>query len=103
MKLIRKPKKSSTTNTWVTPEMFGKAGKGTVTLLGPMRASNSQYGESIDFDVKVNGSKCSWTVKYDTPNYSKLHDRFGNEEGEWKGPVQVEVKKHMGKKYIAVI
>lgn len=104
--LIRKPEKSSGSidyNPWLTPEVFAKSGKGTVNLLGTMRAGNSQFGEGIILDVKVNGSIFSWTVKYSSPNYSRLHERFGNSEKNWKGPVKVEVKEYMGKKYIAVV
>ena len=106
MRLIRKPEKSSGStdyNPWLTPGAFGKSGRGTVNLLGTMRESNSQFGEGIVLDVKANGSKFSWTVKYSSGNYSKLHERFGNSEEEWKGPVKVEVKEYRGKKYIAVV
>ena len=106
MKLLRKPKKvegSSAFHPWLTPEVLGKSGKGTVALLGTMRPSNSEYGEGIVLDVKVGGSLYSWTVRYDTPNYSKLYERFGVSEKNWKGPVKVEVKEHKGKEYIAVV
>jgi hypothetical protein len=106
MGLIRKPENgtgSTDFNPWLTPEVFGKSGKGTVNLLGTMRASNSQFGEGIILDVKVNGSMFSWTAKYSTVNYSKLYKQFGGSEKKWKGPVNVEVKEHMGKKYIAVV
>jgi hypothetical protein len=101
MGLIRKPRKDK--GKWLTPEEFGESGKGTVTLLGTMRASSSQFGEGIVLDVKANGSMRSWTVKYTTPNYSRLHEKFGDSESNWKGPVKVEVKEHLGKKYIAVV
>lgn len=54
--LIRKPEKSegSDFHPWLTPEAFGKSGKGTVNLLGTMRASNSEFGEGIVLDVKTN-------------------------------------------------
>jgi len=106
MKLIRKPENNNSStdyHPWLTPEVFGKSGKGVVNLLGTMRPSNSQFGDGIVLDVKVNGSTFSWTVKYSSRNYSKLHKRFGNSENKWKGPVKVEVKEHMGKKYIAVV
>jgi hypothetical protein len=104
--LIRKPANENGSTDyypWLTPEVFGKSGKGTVTLLGTMRAGNSQFGESIIFDVKVNGSMFSWTVKYSTGNYSRLHKKFGDTESNWKGPVKVEVKEYLGNKYIAVV
>jgi hypothetical protein len=104
--LIRKPANengSTDYNPWLTPEVFGKSGKGTVTLVGTMRAGNSQFGESIILDVKVNGSMFSWTVKYSSGNYSRLHKKFGDTEGNWKGPVKVEVKEYLGNKYIAVV
>jgi hypothetical protein len=106
MRLIRKPEKSNGSNDynpWLTPEVFGKSAKGTVNLLGTMRASNSEFGEGIVLDVKINGSMYSWTVKYASPNYSRLHKRFGDSEKKWKGPVKVEVKEHRGKEYIAVV
>ena len=105
MQLIRKPENSSSSTDykpWLTPEVFEKSGKGTVNLLGTMRASNSQFGEGIILDVKANGSMYSWTVKYSSVNYSRLHKRFGDSEKKWKGLVKVEVKDYMGKKYIAV-
>ena len=104
--LIRKPENDNGSTDyppWLTPEVFGKSGKGTVILLGTMRASNSQFGEGIVLDVKVNGSMFSWTVKYSSPNYSRLHKSFGDSEEKWKGPVKVEVKECRGKKYIAVV
>jgi hypothetical protein len=103
--LIRKPEHdngSTDYHPWLKPKVVGKSGKGTVILLGTMRASSSQFGEGIILDAKVNGSMYSWTVKYSSGNYSKLHKRFGDSEKKWKGPVKVEVKDYMGKKYIAV-
>ena len=104
--LIRKPEKDNSSTDyypWLTPEVFGKSGKGTVILLGTIRASNSQFGDGIILDVKVNGSMYSWTVKYSSSNYSRLHKRFGDAEKKWKGPVKVEVKDYMGKKYTAIV
>jgi hypothetical protein len=104
--LIRTPGKregSSDYHPWLTPEALGKSGKGTVNLVGTMRASDSEFGEGIVLDVKGNGSMYAWTVKYDTPNYSKLYERFGVSEKNWKGAVKVEVKEHKGKEYIAVV
>jgi hypothetical protein len=104
--LIRKPGKSegsSDYHPWLTPEALGKSGKGTVNLVGTMRASTSEFGEGIVLDARVSGSMFSWTVKYFSPNYSKLYDRFGDSEKNWKGVVKVEVKEHKGKEYIAVV
>ena len=106
MGLLRKPDKSNGSNEynpWLTPDVFGKLAKGIVNLLGTMRASSSQFGEGIILDVKVNGYVYSWTVKYSSSNYSRLHKRFGDSEKKWKGPVKVEVKDYMGKKSIAVV
>ena len=106
MQLIRKPENTSAGTDyypWLTPGVFGKSGKGTVNLLGTMRASNSQYGKGIILDVQVNGSPFSWTVKYSGGNYSRLHKKFGDSENNWKGPVKVEVKEYSGNKYIAVV
>jgi hypothetical protein len=104
--LIRKPENangSTDFHPWLAPEVFGKSGKGTVILLGTMRPGNSQFGDGIILDVKANGSMYSWTVKYSSGNYSRLHKKFGNLDKEWKGPVKVEVKEYMGKQYIAVV
>jgi hypothetical protein len=68
----------------------------------PSFSSNSEFGEGIVLDVKLNGSMFSWTVKYSSPNYSRLHKRFGVSEKNWKGTVKVEVKEYRGKEYIAV-
>jgi hypothetical protein len=105
-KLIRKPKQSEGStelHPWLTPEALGKSRKGTVNLSGNMRASNSEFGEGIVLDGKVNGAMYSWTVRYETPNYLKLHERFGDSERNWKGAVKVEVKEHKGKGYIAIV
>lgn len=105
-RLIRKPERSEGSTEfypWLTPEILGKSGKATINLSGNMRASTSEYGEGIVLDVKVNGSLHAWTVRYDTPNYSRLHERFGDSEKNWKGAVKVEVKQHKGNEYIAVI
>jgi hypothetical protein len=106
MGLIRTPENSSGStdyHPWLTPEVFGKSGKGTVNLLGTMRASSSQFGEGIVLDVEVNGSRFSWTIKYSSRNYSLLHQRFGDSEKKWKGPVKVEVKEYLGKEYVAFV
>jgi len=106
MSLIREPEKGTDNtdyNPWLTPDVFGKSGKGAVILLGTMRASNSQFGEGIVLDVEVNRSPFSWTVKYSSRNYSRLHEIFGDSEKKWKGPVKVEVKEYMGKQYVAVV
>jgi hypothetical protein len=105
-RLIRKPEKSEGStahHAWLTPEALGKSGKGTIILSGNMRSSKSEFGEGIVLDVKVNGAIHAWTVRYDTPNYSKLHERFGDAEKNWKGAVKVEVKEHKGKEYVAVV
>jgi hypothetical protein len=104
MSLLRKPENGATDYApWLTPEVFGKSGKGTVNLVGTMRASSSQFGEGIVLDVEVGGSRFSWTVKYSSPNYTLLHQRFGNSENKWKGAVKVEVKEHKGKEFVAVV
>jgi|SRR6516164_2554127 len=106
MNLIRKPendKGKTDYHPWLKPEVFCKSGKGTVNLLGTMRASNSQYGKGIILDVQVNGSPFSWTVKYSGGNYSRLHKKFGDSENNWKGPVKVEVKEYLGNKYVAAV
>ena len=105
MSLIRKPENEGSTDyhPWLTPEVFGKSGKGTVNLLGTMRASNSQFGDGIILDVTANGSPFSWIVKYSSKNYSSLHKKFGDSEEKWKGPVKVEVKQYLGNNYIAVV
>jgi hypothetical protein len=106
MGLIRKRENGNSStdyNPWLTPEVFGKSGKGTVNLLGTMRASNSQFGEGIILDVEVSGSMYSLNVKYSSGNYSRLHKRFGDSEEKWKGPVKVEVKEYLGKEYVAVV
>ena len=104
--LIRKPANGNGSNDyhpWLTPKVFGKSGKGTVNLLGTMRASNSQFGEGIILDVKANGSMYSWTVKYSSASYFRLHKRFGDSEKKWKGPVKVEVREYLGRAYLAVV
>ena len=104
--LIRKPENengSTDYHPWLTPEVFGKSGKRTVTLLGTMRPGKSQFGDGIILDVKVNGLMFSWSVKYARGNYSKLYEKFGDSENNWKGSVKVEVQEYLGNKHIAVV
>jgi hypothetical protein len=90
-------------NPWFTPEVLGKSGKGTATILGHVRESTSQFGKGIIVDVKCNGDNYSWTIKFSSGNYERLHKRFGKNVDKWRGKVNVEIKEYMGKDYIAVV
>lgn len=90
-------------NPWLTAEHLGKSGKAGMTILGNDRESSSQYGAGVVVDVRVGNSEYSWTVKFSSGNYSRLHKQFGTPD-RWKGKkVNVEVKTHMGREYVAVV
>jgi hypothetical protein len=71
-----------------------------ITLLCGWRKSNSQFGEGIEVPCMLGGKRYTWTIKFDSGNYSRLYERFGN--GEWKGDVNVERKEYLGREYVAV-
>ena len=89
-------------NPWLTVEALGRSGKGSMTLLGNVRPSTSQFGKGIIVDVRLNGDDYSWTIKYSSGNYQRMFKRFGKDVKKWRGKVDVETKQYMGKDYIAV-
>jgi|SRR5262252_3253883 len=79
-----------------------KKGVTQITLLGGWRRSNSRFGEGMEVPCTVNGKRYTWTIKFDSGNYSRLYERFKGKE--WKGVVKVERKKHKsGNEYVAVV
>ena len=74
-----------------------------IKLLGEGRKSNSRFGNGIEVACKIGDENYIWTIKYDSPNYRRLYERFGSEITKWKGIVKVERKEHMGKEYVAVV
>lgn len=88
---------------WLTIENLGKKGTGVIKLLGNVRKSESEFGEGVVMDVSLNGDRFSWTIKFSSGNYARLHKRFGDSFAKWRGPVKVEVKQYMTKDYIAVV
>jgi len=74
-----------------------------ITVLGAMRESTSQFGKGIDAACKLGVQQFTWTIKYDSGNYSRLFNRFGGDAENWKGVVKVERKEYMGKQYVAVV
>lgn len=81
-----------------------KKGPNSLKLTGRVRTGlHSEFGEQIAVDVIFNGDPYTLAVKLASGNYARLFSRFGDEEKNWRGTVTVEVKKHLGKDYIAVI
>jgi hypothetical protein len=74
-----------------------------ITLLGAGQESNSQFGKGIDVACKIGNKAYTWTIKYQSGNYSRLFKRFGSEVENWKGVVKVERKEYMGNQYVAVV
>jgi hypothetical protein len=72
-----------------------------ITLLGDMRKSTSRFGEGIEVACTVGGKRYTWTIKFDSGNYSRLYERFGTKN--WKGVAKVERKEYMGHEYVAVV
>jgi len=72
-----------------------------ITLLGDMRKSTSRFGEGIEVACTAGGKSYTWTIKFDSGNYSRLYERFGTKS--WKGVVKVERKEYMGREYVAVV
>jgi len=82
---------------------ISKKGPTQITLLGEGRESSSRLGAGIEITCKIGSEKYAWTIRYDSPNYRRLYERFGSEITNWKGNVKVERKEHMGKEYVAVV
>jgi hypothetical protein len=78
-----------------------KKGITEITLLGDMRKSKSRFGEGIELACTVGGKLYTWTIKFESGNYSRLYERFGEED--WKGIVNVERKEYKGREYVAVV
>jgi len=74
-----------------------------ITLLASARESNSQFGKGIDIACKIGNQEYTWSVKYDSGNYSRLFERFGGDITNWKGGIKVERKEYMGNQYVAVM
>jgi hypothetical protein len=72
-----------------------------ISLLGDMRKSTSRFGEGIEIACTVGGKLYTWTIKFDSGNYTRLYERFGSKN--WKGVVKVERKEYMGHEYVAVV
>jgi hypothetical protein len=82
---------------------IGAEGVTKITLPGAARKSNSQFGEGIDVPCKIGSQEYTWTVKFHSPNYRILFERFGKELENWKGIVKVERKEYKGNEYVAVV
>jgi hypothetical protein len=80
---------------------ISKDGTTPITLLGDMRQSKSRFGDGIEVACMVGGKRFTWTIKFDSGNYTRLYERFGTKN--WKGVVNVERKEYMGREYIAVV
>ena len=74
-----------------------------ITLLGATRESTSQFGKGIEVACKIGSLQFTWTIKYDSGNYSRLFNRFGSDAEKWKGLVNVERKEYLGHEYVAVV
>jgi hypothetical protein len=72
-----------------------------ITLLGDMRKSKSRFGEGIEVACTVGGKRYTWTIRFDTGNYSRLYEHFGTKN--WKGIVKVKREEYMGREYVAVV
>jgi hypothetical protein len=86
---------------FLKPKDIAENGITEVTLLGDMRKSKSRFGEGIELACTVGGKLYTWTIKFDSGNYSRLYERFGTKT--WKGVVKVERKEYMGHDYVAVV
>ena len=75
---------------------ISEKGPSEITLLGEGRESSSRFAVGIDITCETGGKKYAWTIKYDSPNYRRLYERFGNDITKWKGIVKVERKEHRG-------
>jgi len=105
------PEQSGDFDPFLTPAEIGsgkKSGKlgstATLSFLGECDVDlKNQYGARVQCAVQLNGERYIYGVKIDGGSYGRLYKRFGDNPKKWKGKVKVEVKKHMGKLYVAVV
>lgn len=80
--------------------------KGIVTLTGKVRVNDSDFGEQMICEARVNGHVYDWGIKLNSVNHRLLEDRLGkafDNTAKWKGTkIPVVVKENMGKHYIAI-
>lgn len=83
----------------------GKLGaKATLNFTGEaVLDQDNQFGPRLQCSVTLKKKDYIFGVKLDGGSYGRLFRRFGNNPKKWRGPVKVEVKKHMGKLYIATV
>lgn len=72
-----------------------------LTMTTQRRQSKSRFGDGIEVACTVGGKRYTWTIKFDSGNYTRLYERFGTKN--WKSVVNVERKEYMGREYIAVV
>jgi len=77
---------------------LGKSGKGKLKIVG-VRDSASEFSDWIA-DVKLRTKMYAWGIKADGGNHRRLYAKY---KTNWAGKeITVEVKSHLGKRYIAV-
>jgi len=77
---------------------IGKSGKATLKIVS-VRDSASEFSDWIA-DVKLGGKMYAWGIKANGGNHRRLYAKY---KAAWAGKqVKVEVKTHLGTKYIAV-
>jgi hypothetical protein len=72
-------------------------------IIGNARLGNLRYGKGVIFDVKVGETLWALFVKFNTPNYSMLFAKFGNDPLRWQGTIQLLRGSHLGKDYVKVV
>jgi hypothetical protein len=83
---------------FVKPADIGKSGKATLKIVD-VRDSASEFSDWIA-DVKLGGKMYAWGIKANGGNHRRLYAKY---KTGWAGKtVKVEVKTHLGKRYIAV-
>lgn len=74
-----------------------------IVLTGAARVTESQFGEQILAEGKVNGTLYDWAIKLNSPNHRYIEDTLGLESEKWRGKkVPLVVKENLGRLYVAV-
>lgn len=102
MKLPKPESESSEYAPYLKASDIPSKGTTKVKLVGNVRESNSEYGNGVNVDVIIGKKKYSWTIKFTSGNYRRLHERFGDNPAKWTGTVSVVKAEYLNNKYVQV-
>lgn len=89
-------------NPFLKADNIAARGMTTLTFLGNVRESSSQFSDIIA-EVQNGKKKYDFGIKFSSGNYPRLLARFGNNPAKWRGKVKVVRAEYLGKQYVQVV